>query len=134
MATKTEPRAKGELEAQVKKVCDSYVTGKIAEDIPLTPTRIANIIRDSSKGEVAPISVGAITARLKQWEKIGFAKLSKKPVAFVTYKETASEGLDVLKDKHRKKLARKRKREAGLAATPASPSPKPKTKLGEAPF
>jgi hypothetical protein len=90
--------ARGELEFWVKRCCDYFVLGDIDTKLKLTPQRISQIIADE-EGIKAP-STGAIDAVFKRWEKLGFAKIERKPTRFVAYTEDGIKyGLDGLKRK-----------------------------------
>lgn len=78
-------RARGELEAQVKKVTDHYtLNGSLpsGETAPATAWRICNAIK-AMFGSMP--STGAVSAVLDRWEAIGFATMSAKPRAFADY-------------------------------------------------
>lgn len=87
-------RARGQLEAEVMRVCDEWDTGKGPVSLPLS--FIATQINEHE-----PPSVGAIREVLLRWVKYGFAILGQDPLAFRGYMEAGrKEGLDVLKYKY----------------------------------
>lgn len=96
-ATPTGKRARGELEDEVLAVCGSFVRGELPYEV-LLPKDIANEI-----DKFNPPSVGAIGAVFERWVLIGFAKIEKKPVQFVSFTlEGMMHGLDYLKAKHKR--------------------------------
>lgn len=92
--TATGRAARGELESWVKSKCDEW---KIEEyQFDCTPKWIAEEI-STDLGIKAP-SVGAISAVFERWEKLGFAKVGKKPTRFFDYTEDGIKlGLDKMK-------------------------------------
>lgn len=92
-------RSRGSLESDVKMICDKFVTGevKLGDEENLTPHRIAKLIKDSESLD-APPSVGAVSAVLTRWEKIGFAAVEYKPFRFIDYTQAGrDDGLTALK-------------------------------------
>lgn len=139
-ATNTDPVAPAEpagpraapsdLEGDLRKVLDDYVSGKLtlAEGALPTPHTLASEIaklRDDGKR----VSSGAVSAALVRWQEIGFATLGEKPMVFIDYTDAArSEGLSALKATHRagKNAARKATKEPGAQpAAETQPAPKP---------
>lgn len=89
--TPTGIRAKGQLESQVKEVCDKWDHGNGPVNLPLSFIALSI---DTNE----PPSVGAIREVMLRWEKYGFATMGTKPLAFTGYTATGRErGLDVLK-------------------------------------
>lgn len=74
----TRGRAPGQLEEEVREVCNKSMMGLFDEQ--LTPKFIAQVIDPE-----APPSVGAIGAIFDRWKRIGFAQIETKPVRFVSY-------------------------------------------------
>lgn len=100
---------KGELEARIKSVCDRYVMGLLDEPNRLTPYRIVQHLAKEDESLPKP-SVGAVSACLKRWHKIGFIEVSDKPFSFDCYTDAAEiEGLRALKAKHRAALSEAKK-------------------------
>lgn len=94
-------RGRGELEADVKTICDQYVTGGLVlpEGDHLTAHKIANNIK-ALHTLAEPPSSGAVTAVLERWKEIGYADLNDKPKAFKDYTDAGrTEGLTALKAK-----------------------------------
>lgn len=94
-------RGRGALEADVKTVCDQYVTGGLvlADGDHLTAHKIANNIKTMHSLSEPPSS-GAVTAVLERWKEIGYANLNDKPKAFTDYTDAGrTEGLTALKAK-----------------------------------
>jgi len=86
-------RARGQLEAEVMKVCDLWDTSDGPVSLPLSYIAI-QIPTDP------PASVGAIREVLLRWVKYGFATLGIDPLAFTGYTEIGREkGIDFLKYK-----------------------------------
>lgn len=108
MPTPTGIRARGQLEDDVKKVCDRFDMGSGPIALPLS--FIANQIHPD-----APPSVGAIREVLLRWALCGFATMGSKPLAFTGYTdEGRKEGLDVMKYKYdQKRRLNKSKAERG---------------------
>lgn len=71
-------RRRGWLENEVKVITDRYMSGEIGES--LTPKLLAVLVDPED-----PPSVGAVGAVLDRWVEIGFAKVNKHPVRFVSY-------------------------------------------------
>jgi hypothetical protein len=124
-------RGRGQLESDVKRLCDAYVSGdlKLPEGREhLTPHVIARAIQQTESLVSAP-STGAVAAVLDRWEVIGFAVVSDKPKAFVDYTVAGrSEGLTALKAKSAtgKREQRKAMKAAEASAegeSPAAPEP-----------
>lgn len=113
--------SRGQLEAEVKAVCDRFVAGDI--ELPdgqlFSAHRIAAAIIDlrGPDSDRRSPSTGAIADNLKRWSDIGFAVLNEKPLAFSGYTDAAhTEGLRALKEKHaasRPSKPRKRKEAVG---------------------
>lgn len=82
-ATPTGRAARGELESQVKWVCDMWIVE--APPWGCTPKYISAEI--AKKHGIKEPSVGAIDAVLKRWVEIGFATVEKKPTRFIGYTE-----------------------------------------------
>jgi hypothetical protein len=87
-------RARGQLEDEVKRICDRFDTGSGPIALPLS--FIANQIHPD-----APPSVGAIREVLLRWAKYGYATMGSDPLAFTGYtQEGRKEGLEVMKYKY----------------------------------
>ena len=100
-------RPRGWLAADVKNVCDLYITGglKIKDDKPLTPHRCALAVKELD-GLDKPPSTGAVSAVFKRWKELGFATFSDEPYAFVDYTEEGRTlGLKRMQDMQRKQRA-----------------------------
>lgn len=85
-------RARGMLEADIKRVCDAYITGqyKVPDDKPLTPYRAAQALKDIDGLDPDTVpSSGAVDAVFDRWAEIGFAEFTHKPFAFADYTEDA---------------------------------------------
>lgn len=90
-------RARGQLEDEVRRVCNLYMAGKIEG---LLTTKVIAWHIDQDK----PPSQGAIGAVLLRWEKIGFADVRLGPMRFAGYTiEGLKEGLESLKAKAKRK-------------------------------
>lgn len=119
-----------ELEQDLKRVCDDYMTGAFAPGKPLTTQVLARQIH-TNRGEVGNRpSSGAIADALKRWQDIGFAHVDERPLAFVKYTEAGeTQGLSALKLEHtaRKAAARAALRadKKATATTAAAPTPAP---------
>ncbi|ANA85836.1 hypothetical protein PBI_WOES_65 [Gordonia phage Woes] len=74
-ATPTGQRRRGQLEAEVQRVCHQGMMGEFDEF--LTPQFIAQQIDPDN-----PPSTGAIGAVFNRWERIGYAKIHRKPLYF----------------------------------------------------
>jgi hypothetical protein len=107
--------APSDLEGDLRKVLDDYVSGKLTLPEGSLPTphtlasEIAKLRNDGKK-----VSSGAVSAALARWEEIGFATLGTKPTVFIDYTDAArNEGLSALKAKNRanKGAARKAAKE-----------------------
>lgn len=81
-------RPRGFLHADVKTICDLWVTGelKINGDKPLTPHRTAMAIKEVDSLDEAP-STGAVKAVFDRWKKYDFATFTENPFAFEGYTE-----------------------------------------------
>jgi hypothetical protein len=73
-------RKAGQLEREVKEVCDKYTIGLMVEVTELTVTEIARAINVDN-----PPSTGAITNVLKRWSEVGFAVHQTGPHRFGGY-------------------------------------------------
>lgn len=86
-------RARGQLEAEVMKICDHWDTGE--GPVALTLGFIAEQIHPD-----APPSVGAIREVLLRWHKYGFATMGVEPLAFTGYTDLGREkGIEVMRYK-----------------------------------
>lgn len=108
-------RPRGWLEADVKRVCDQWITGEIRleGDPPLTPHRAGMLVKKMDELDEAP-STGAVAAVFDRWAKIGFAEFTTNPRAFKDYTEQGrTRGLAALKaeESERKKQAREAKKD-----------------------
>ena len=117
-------RGRGGLEAEVKRVCDSFVNGTLTvpENELLTPHRIAKAIKEGGSEKA---STGAVAAVLARWKEYGYAVLNEKPLAFTDYTDAArDEGLTALKaaSAERKRAARAAAKAAEASAAPAAPA------------
>ena len=97
--------ARGELEAQVNRVCGLWLIENYPW--PCTPLWISETI---GKDEgIKPPSTGAITACFNKWVEIGYAVIERKPLRFSAYTPDGIRlGLDAMKEKT--KRAEKAKR------------------------
>lgn len=96
-ATPTGRSGRGQLESQVKHICDDFVLMGVGQ---CTPKYVSEMI--ATVFEQAPPSVGAIDAVWVRWVKIGFAVVEKKPTRFTGYTaDGITVGLDGLKLKAR---------------------------------
>jgi hypothetical protein len=107
--------APSDLEGDLRKVLDDYVSGKLtlAEGSLPTPHTLASEIA-KLRNDGKKVSSGAVSAALARWEEIGFATLGTKPTVFIDYTDAArNEGLSALKAKNRanKGAARKAAKE-----------------------
>ncbi|QDF18281.1 hypothetical protein SEA_DAKITI_68 [Gordonia phage Dakiti] len=73
--TPTGQRQRGQLEAEVQQVCHRAMMGEFDE--LMTPQVIAELIDHEN-----PPSTGAIGAVFNRWERIGYAKIHRKPLYF----------------------------------------------------
>lgn len=129
---KTNRRGRGELEADVKVICDQFVTGAIAlgEGEFLTAHKIANRVKELRALEDPPSS-GAVTAVLERWAEVGYATLNEKPKAFSDYTDAGrTEGLTALKakraeEKRSERAATKLANKAAAAAAAPAPETAP---------
>lgn len=107
-ATEDEPtsrRGRGDLEHDVKLLCDAFVTGSLTlgDGEHLTPHRIAKEIKNRDGLDETP-STGAVASVLDRWVKYGFAVLNDKPKAFVGYTDAGrTDGLSALKKNYAEK-------------------------------
>jgi hypothetical protein len=104
--TPTGIRARGQLEHEVKKVCDAWG----GENASITISFLASEIDPDE-----PPSVGAIREVLLRWVKYGFATMGTEPLRFTGYTaEGAEKGLDVMKYNYeRNRRSNKSKAERG---------------------
>lgn len=79
-APNRELRAAGQLEREVKEVCDLYTIGLMPDVFQLTAGEIAKAINADN-----PPSTGAITNVLKRWHEVGFAVHATGPHRFDGY-------------------------------------------------
>lgn len=105
--TATGRAARGELEAWVRRVCDTWLLDE--EQIICTPNYVSIEIQ-KLEGLGKPPSVGAISAVWERWVSLGFAKIEKKPTRFIGYTDAGIQyGLEALKEQakqqHRSKQA-----------------------------
>lgn len=98
--TATGRAARGELEAQVNRVCGVWIVEKYPW--PCTPLWISETI---AKDEgINPPSTGAITSCFNKWIELGFAVIRRKPLRFEHYTEEGIRlGLEAMKDAKRRK-------------------------------
>ena len=86
-------RQRGQLEAEVQKVCHRAMMGEF--DDLMTPQAIAEIIDHEN-----PPSAGAIGSVFNRWERIGYAKIHRKPLYFQHLTvDGMRDGLEALKRK-----------------------------------
>lgn len=91
--TATGYRQRGQLEAEVQKVANRAMMGEFDE--LMTPQVIAEIIDPSN-----PPSTGAIGAVFNRWERIGYAKIHRKPLYFQRLTvEGMRDGLEACKNR-----------------------------------
>lgn len=94
-------RGRGNLEADVKAICDKFVTGEIVLEPgdSLTPHRIAKKIVEVMEPDSNVPSTGAVSAVLKRFEKYGFITCQASPYAFSDYTDRGrTEGLRALRE------------------------------------
>lgn len=86
-------RQRGQLEAEVQQICNRGILGEFDEH--LTPQLIAEMIDPDN-----PPSTGAIGAVFNRWERIGYARIHRKPLYFQGLTvEGMRDGLETLKRK-----------------------------------
>jgi hypothetical protein len=85
--TPTGRRARGQLEADVLKVCQDFANNVFEWEI-CTPKLVAEEI--GHRYTIEPPSTGAIDAVWNRWEELGFAKRDKKPSRFVSFEGDSS--------------------------------------------
>lgn len=89
-------RQRGQLEVEVQRICNRKMAGEFG--FSMTPAKIAELIDPDN-----PPSSGAIGAVFNRWEKIGYAKIHRKPLYFVTYTvEGLRDGLEAVRQRHRR--------------------------------
>lgn len=94
-------RAAGQLEDEIRGICNRFLQREWPEQEVCTPKFIAQQIFLETDAEALP-SVGAIGAAFDRWEKIGFAIIKKGPVRFVSFTVAGmTEGLEALKLKYK---------------------------------
>ena len=94
-------RAAGQLEDEIRGICNRFLQREWPEQEICTPKFIAQQIFVETDAETLP-SVGAIGATFDRWEKIGFAIIKKGPVRFVSFTVAGmTEGLEALKLKYK---------------------------------
>lgn len=126
-ATPKERAAASDLEGDLRKVLDDYVSGvlKLPEGALPTPHTLAAQIA-ARRADGKNVSSGAVSAALARWQEIGFATLGSKPTTFIDYTDAArSQGLSALKATNRsaKSIARKAVQEPKAPAVAATPPP-----------
>lgn len=91
-------RPPGQLELEVKLVCDGLILGTAATtDMELRPVTISRLIDADS-----PPSTGAVTNILRAWGTIGFAKIEEGPVRFCGYTVAGIElGIEPLRERYK---------------------------------
>jgi hypothetical protein len=98
--TETGRAARGQLEQQVKEMCDQWIESRSDEYCtpPFVSTRIAE------QYNIKPPSTGAIGAVFKRWQDLGFALIGQKPVRFAAYTPDGLKlGLDGMKAKAKRR-------------------------------
>lgn len=119
-------RAKAsDLEGDLRKVLDEYVTGKLVfpEGTLATPHTLAAEIK-KLRGDGKEVSSGAVSAALARWEEVGFASLGTKPVVFIDYTDAGrDQGLTALKQANRSAKSAARKAAVEPKAPAAAPTP-----------
>lgn len=86
-------RQRGQLEVEVQQICNRGMLGEFDEH--LTPKLIAEMIDPDN-----PPSTGAIGAVFNRWERIGYARIHRKPLYFQGLTvEGMRDGLETLKRK-----------------------------------
>lgn len=91
--TATGYRAPGQLENEIRDVCNRYMMGEFEDGTACTP----KFIQQTISSEPEP-SVGAIGQAFKTWERIGFAVIDKSPMRFVRFTADGMRfGLDEMK-------------------------------------
>lgn len=92
-------RAAGQLEDEIRGVCNRFLQGEFPDEEMCTPKFVAQKITEETNTEKTP-SIGAIGAAFDRWEKIGFAIIKKGPVRFVSFTvEGMTLGLEAMKQK-----------------------------------
>lgn len=105
-ATPTGRRARGQLEEDVREVCEEFARD-VYEWEHCTPKNVAE--RIAKKYAIEPPSTGAINAVWDRWEKLGFAKQDKKPSRFVSFvTDGSARTLAALKDRTKRDKKRTR--------------------------
>lgn len=98
--TETGRAARGQLEQQVKEVCDAWVESGSGD--PCTPQFISTSIAEKYK--IKPPSTGAIGAVFKRWTDLGFALVGSKPIRFAAYTPDGVKlGLDGMKARSKRR-------------------------------
>lgn len=89
-------RARGSLELDIKSVCDIFIhSPMLFGGKPATAQRIAKQIAATMPSYNKPPTAGSVQDALVRWEKIGYAVLTEKPLAFGYYGADAfTRGLD----------------------------------------
>lgn len=88
--------ARGELEAQVNRICGEW----LVENYPWPCTPLFISTRIGKDEGIKPPSTGAITACLNKWVEIGYAVIDRKPLRFTGFTSVGIEfGLDSIKEK-----------------------------------
>lgn len=92
-------RAPGQLEDEIRTICNNYTLGKYDDDTLCTPKFVQSQITPTP-------SIGAIGQAFTAWSRIGFAVVAPGPVRFITFTaEGMTKGLAAMKAEHK---ARKR--------------------------
>lgn len=90
-------RAAGQLEDEIRGICNRFLQGEFPDEEMCTPKFIAYKIAEETDSEKTP-SIGAIGAAFDRWDKIGFALIKKNPVRFVSFTvDGMTLGLEALK-------------------------------------
>lgn len=95
-------RAAGQLEDEIRGICNRFLSGEFPDQEICTPKFIAYQIAEETDAEKTP-SVGAIGAAFDRWEMIGFAIIKRSPVRFVSFTvDGFKHGLEEMKDRYKK--------------------------------
>lgn len=117
-----ERAAASDLEGDLRRVLDDYVSGllKLDEGTLPTPHTLAATIA-ARRGNGLKVSSGAVSDALARWVAIGFATVEGKPLRFVDYTEAArTQGLSALKAAHRASKSAERQANKPPKPVPAS--------------
>lgn len=90
-------RAAGQLEDEIRDICNRFLQGEFPDEEACTPKFIAYQLAKETDADKTP-SIGAIGAAFDRWSAVGFALINKGPVRFVSFTvEGMTLGLEALK-------------------------------------